>query len=349
MGRFAKIRLARAFDMAGDTGGADLVLVTGASGFVGSAISNAARKAGYRVRVLVRPSSPRTNIHPDEEVVIGDICDRASLVPALQGVRYLAHAAADYRLWSPVPGEIARTNLEGTRHVMEEALRAGVERIVYTSSVATLDLRDDGLADETRPLLEGKAIGAYKKSKVIAERLVEDMVKRLGLPAVIVNPSTPIGPRDVKPTPTGRIIVECACGRMPGFVDTGLNLAHVDDVAAGHLAALRHGRIGERYILGGENVLLGTMLADIATIVGRRPPTLRFPIPALYPIALGAELWARLTGREPFATRDGLRMARHYMFFNDAKARRDLGYTSRPYREAIADAIAWFKQAGYVR
>ena len=335
--------------MAGDASGTDLVLVTGASGFVGAAISNAAREAGYRVRVLVRRSSPRTNIHPDDEVVTGDMCDPASLVPALRGVRYLAHAAADYRLWSPVPGEIIRTNLDGTRHVMAEALRAGVERIVYTSSVATLDLRDNAPADETHPLAESKAIGAYKKSKVIAERFVEDMVRDHGLPAVIVNPSTPIGPRDVKPTPTGRIIVECASGRMPGFVDTGLNLAHVDDVATGHLAALRHGRIGERYILGGDNVLLGTMLADIAKIVGRRPPTLRFPIPALYPIAFGAELWARLTGKAPFATRDGLRMARHYMFFNDAKARRDLGYTSRPYREAIADAITWFKQAGYVR
>jgi dihydroflavonol-4-reductase len=210
-------------------------------------------------------------------------------------------------------------------------------------------LRDNSPADETRPLAEGKAIGAYKKSKVVAERLVDDMVKHHGLPAVIVNPSAPIGPRDVKPTPTGRIIVECASGRMPGFVETGLNLVHVDDVAAGHLAALRLGRIGERYILGGENVLLGTMLADIANIVGRRPPTLRFPIAALYPVAFGAELWARLTGKTPFATRDGLRMARHHMFFSDAKARRDLGYTSRPYQEAIADAIAWFKQAGYVR
>jgi dihydroflavonol-4-reductase len=175
------------------------------------------------------------------------------------------------------------------------------------------------------------------------------MVGQRGLPAVIVNPSTPIGPRDVKPTPTGRIIVEGARGRMPGFVDTGLNLAHVDDVAAGHLAALRRGRIGERYILGGENVRLGTMLADIADIVGRRRPTLRFPIAALYPVALGAEWLAHLTGKEPFATLDGLRMARHYMFFDDAKARRELGYTSRPYREAIADAIAWFKQAGYLR
>src|SRR5499425_3294838 len=270
----------------------DLLLVTGASGFVGSAISNAARAAGYRVRVLVRRSSPRTNIAPTDDVVVGDICDRASLVAALRGVRYLAHAAADYRLWSPDPDDIIRTNVEGTRGVMEEALRAGVERIVYTSSVATLELRDDAPADETRPLPQSKAVGAYKKSKVIAERLVEDMVRQRGLPAVIVNPSTPIGPRDVKPTPTGRIIVEGARGRMPGFVDTGLNLAHVDDVAAGHLAALRRGGIGERYILGGENVSLRAMLGEIACITGRRPPRLRLPVTAVYPVAVGAELWS---------------------------------------------------------
>ena len=327
----------------------DLLLVTGASGFVGSAVAHAARAAGYRVRVLVRASSPRTNIAPGDEVVIGDICDRASLAAALQGVRYVAHVAADYRLWSPAPDEIIRTNLEGTRAVMEEALRAGVERIVYTSSVATLELRDDSPADESRPLVVNRAVGAYKKSKVLAERLVEELVEKQRLPAVIVNPSTPIGPRDIKPTPTGRIIVEAASGRMPGFVDTGLNLVHVDDVAAGHIAALQRGRIGERYILGGENVRLATMLADIAEIVHRRPPRLRFSIAALYPIALGAEWLAGLTGKEPFATRDGLRMARHYMFFNDAKARRELDYTSRPYRQGIADAIAWFKQAGYIR
>jgi dihydroflavonol-4-reductase len=336
--------------MAGsDSGGNDLMLVTGASGFVGSAIAIAARAAGYRVRVLVRRSSPRINIQPDDEVVVGDMCDRASLGPALKGVRYLAHAAADYRLWAPPTDDIMRTNLEGTRAVMEEALRARVERIVYTSSVATLALRDGVPADESRPLPESDAVGAYKKSKVRAERIVEEMVKQHRLPAVIVNPAAPIGPRDVKPTPTGRIIVECASGRMPGFVDTGLNLVHVDDVAAGHLAALRRGGIGERYILGGENVSLGTMLADIANIVGRRPPTLRFPIAALYPIAFAAELWARPSGKAPFATVDGLRMARHHMFFSDAKARRELGYVSRPYREGIADAIAWFKQAGYLR
>ena len=335
--------------MAGNDGSHGLMLVTGASGFVGSAIATASRKVGYRVRVLVRRSSPRTNIHPDDEVVIGDICDRGSLLRALQGVRYLAHAAADYRLWSPSPAEIIRTNVEGTRYLMEEALRSGVERIVYTSSVATLQLREDNSpADENRPLPETGAIGPYKKSKVLAERLVEDMVKQHQLPAVIVHPSAPIGPRDVKPTPTGRIVVECACGRMPGFVDTGLNLVHVDDVAIGHLLALRRGRIGERYILGGENVFLSTMLADVANIVGRRPPTLRFPIAPLYPVAFAAELYARLSGKTPFVTLDGLRMASHHMFFSDAKARRDLGYTSRPYREALTDAVAWFKRSGYV-
>jgi len=327
----------------------DIILITGASGFVGSAIAIAARPAGYRVRVLVRAASPRGNIQPGDDVVIGDIRDRASLAEALRDVRYLIHAAADYRLWSRTPSEIITTNAEGTRCVMEEALRAGVERIVYTSSVATIALRDDMPADESSPLSEHDAIGAYKKSKVIAERLVEEMVQRQRLPAVIVNPSTPIGPRDVKPTPTGRIIVEAARGRMPAFVDTGLNLVHVDDVAAGHLAALARGTIGERYILGGENVYLRDMLAEIARVVGRKPPRVRLPIAPLYPLAFVAEGVGLITGREPFLTLDGLRMARHHMFFNDAKARRELGYSTRPYREGIADAITWFRRHGYLR
>jgi dihydroflavonol-4-reductase len=327
----------------------DIILITGASGFVGSAIAIAARRAGYRLRVLVRAASPRGNIQPGDDVVIGDIRDRASLAEALRDVRYLIHAAADYRLWSRTPSEIITTNAEGTRCVMEEALRAGVERIVYTSSVATIALRDDMPADESSPLSEQDAIGAYKKSKVIAERLVEEMVQRQRLPAVIVNPSTPIGPRDGKPTPTGRIIVEAARGHMPAFVDTGLNLVHVDDVAAGHLAALARGTIGERYILGGENVYLRDMLAEIARVVGRKPPRVRLPIAPLYPLAFVAEGVGLITGREPFLTLDGLRMAGHHMFFNDAKARRELGYSTRPYREGIADAIAWFRQQGYLR
>jgi len=327
----------------------DIILITGASGFVGAAVAIAARNAGYGVRVLVRATSPRGNIQPGDDVAIGDIRDRTSVANALRGVRYLVHAAADYRLWSRTPSEIITTNAEGTRCVMEEALRAGVERIVYTSSVATIALRDDTPADESSPLSERDAIGAYKKSKVIAERLVEEMVQRRRLPAVIVNPSTPIGPRDVKPTPTGRIIVEAASGRMPAFVDTGLNLVHVDDVAAGHLAALARGTVGERYILGGENVYLRDMLAEIARIVGRKPPRVRLPIAPLFPLAVVAEGMGLITGREPFLTLDGLRMARHHMFFNDAKARRELGYEARSHRDGIADAIAWFRQHGYLR
>ena len=328
---------------------ADVVLVTGASGFVGSAIAASLRAKGHPLRVLVRPSSPRTNIDGHDTLCEGDLRDRASLATALKGARFLFHAAADYRLWARDPDEIARNNVEGTRLIMQEALRAGVERVVYTSSVATLSLDRGVPATEDHPLSQEHAIGAYKRSKVAAERIVETMVRQEGLPAVIVNPSTPVGPRDVRPTPTGRIIVEAASGRMPAFVDTGLNLAHVDDIAAGHLAALERGRMGERYILGGDNVELADMLAAIARIVGRRPPRWRIPRAVVYPVAYGAELLARFTGVEPFVTLDGLRMARHHMFFDDSKARRELGYTSRPCREGLADAIAWFGAHGYLQ
>jgi len=319
------------------------ILVTGASGFLGSAIAAALRSCGHHPRLLVRPTSPRTNLVPGDSLCEGDLRDRASVAYALKGVRFLFHAAADYRLWARNPEEIIRNNVESTRLLMEEALGVGVERIVYTSSVATLKPVDGGSATEEHRLAEDEAIGAYKRSKVAAERLVEAMIQRDGLPAVIVNPTTPIGPRDVRPTPTGRIIIEAASGRMPGFVDTGLNLAHVDDVAAGHIAALERGQIGERYILGGENVFLADMLADIARLVGRRPPRLKIPRAAVYPAAYAAETMAGIRGVEPFITLDGLRMARHHMFFDDAKARRELGYASRPYREGLSDAIAWFR------
>jgi dihydroflavonol-4-reductase len=324
------------------------VLVTGASGFVGSAVAHAFRREGHPVRVLVRPSSPRTNVDARDAVFVGDILDAHSVAAALAGARYLVHAAADYRLWTPSDHDMMRTNVEGTRIVMREALRARVERIVYTSSVATFDLRGDGPADESRRLTADQAIGAYKRSKVLAERLVDDMARTDALPVVVVNPSTPIGPRDVRPTPTGRMLIEAASGRMPAFVDTGLNFVHVDDVAAGHVAALRQGRIGERYILGGENISLRQLLTDIAELVGRRPPRVRLPRAALYPFAFAAELVARVTGGTPFATVDGLRLSRYHMYFDDAKARRELGYRSRPYREGIAEALAWFKQAGYL-
>jgi dihydroflavonol-4-reductase len=232
---------------------------------------------------------------------------------------------------------------------MEEAMRAGVERVIYTSSVATIALRTDGMAaDETSPLREDQGIGVYKRSKIAAERLVEAMVAERGLAAVIVNPSTPIGPGDVRPTPTGRIIIEAAKGRIPAFIDTGLNLVHVDDVASGHLAALRHGKIGERYILGGQDVLFSQMLRDIAGLVGRRPARVRLPWRALIPVAFVAEAVANVTGREPFATLDGVYMAKYRMFFASTKAEQELGYRSRRYTEGIDDAVRWFRDAGYL-
>jgi dihydroflavonol-4-reductase len=331
--------------------GGDKVLVTGASGFVGSAVAAKLVERGFSVRALVRASSPRTHLAGlDLDYVQGDLRDAETIRPAMAGIRYLFHVAADYRLWARDRNEIVTNNVTGTRVMMEEALRAGVERIVYTSSVATLAVQRDGTSvDETVPLDELKAIGAYKRSKVAAERLVERMIAQQGLPAVIVNPSTPIGPRDVKPTPTGRIIVEAARGRMPAFVDTGLNLVHVDDVAQGHLAALDRGKIGERYILGGQNVQLSEMLAVIANLIGRRPPRVRLPRSAIVPLALAAETVARFTGREPFVTMDALRMSKYRMFFTAAKAERDLGFTARPFTDALTDAIRWFRDAGHIK
>jgi len=332
-------------------GGDKTILVTGASGFLGSAVARCLVQAGYGVRAFVRRSSPRVNLADLKlEIAEGDLLDANSIERAIKDIRFLVHVAADYRLWARHPDDIVRTNVEGTRLVMAAARRAGVERIVYTSSVATLASRPDGQpSDETFPLDAKSAVGAYKYSKVAAERLVEAMVAEQNLPAIIVNPSTPIGPGDVRPTPTGRIIIEAASGRMPGFVDTGLNLVHVDDVAAGHLAALRNGRIGERYILGGQDVLLGDMLAEIARCVGRSPPKLRLPRLLIFPIAYGAEAIAHFTGREPFVTTTGLKLAKDRMFFASAKAARELGYRARPYGEAIADAIAWFRQNGYLK
>src|SRR5580700_6209991 len=276
---------------------ATAVLITGASGFVGSAVARTLLQAGFPVRALVRQASPRFHLDGlDLEFITGDLRDADSVRSAVSGIRYVFHVAADYRLWARDPGAIYAANVDGTRNVMQEALRAGVERVVYTSSVATLGWPYHGASgDETILLSEAEGIGTYKRSKIAAERLVEAMVARDGLPAVIVNPSTPIGPRDVRPTPTGRIIVEAARGRMPGFVDTGLNLVHVDDVADGHLAALLHAKPGEHYILGGQNVMLAEFLGQIAIMCGRRPPRFRLPRPLVYPFAFAAEAMAHVT------------------------------------------------------
>lgn len=324
--------------------------MTGATGFVGSAVARALLARGERVRVLARPNGDRRNLAGlSVEIAEGAMEDARSLARAVAGCRFVYHVAADYRIWVPDPAPMFRANVEGTRDLLMAALDAGVERIVYTSSVATLGLAPDGSADEATPSSIGDMIGPYKRSKFAAEELVRELSDKRELPVVIVNPSTPVGPRDVKPTPTGRLIVEAACGRMPAFVDTGLNIVHVDDVAEGHLGAAEKGRIGERYILGGENMALAEILAEVAHAVGRRPPRLRVPHGVLFPVAFGAELVARLTGRDPFVTLDGVRMSRKKMYFSSEKASRELAYKARPARQAISDAVAWFAANGYLK
>jgi dihydroflavonol-4-reductase len=326
-----------------------LCLVTGATGFVGSAVTRALVGVGHEVRVLVRPNSDRRNlVDLDVEIVEGSLEDAPSLARAVAGCRYLFHAAADYRLWVPDPAPMFRANVEGTRILMGAALDAGIERVVYTSSVATLGLVSEGAADEETPSKLEDMVGPYKRSKFQAEEVVRDLVATRGLPAVIVNPSAPVGPRDRKPTPTGRLILEAARGYMPGYVDTGLNIVHVDDVAAGHLAAVEMGRVGERYILGGENLPLATILAEVALVAGARAPQIRVPYGVAYPVAMAAEFVARLSGKEPFITLDGVRMSRKKMYFASAKATRTLEYRPRPARNAITDAVHWFKTNGYL-
>lgn len=324
-------------------------LVTGASGFVGSAIVRKLLDAGHDVRVLLRPKSPGDNLSGLEVApVIGDLTDPASLKQAVAGCTALFHAAADYRLWAPHPQPMYATNVDGTRNIMRAALDAGVERIVYTSSVATLGLNQDGTpAGEETPSSLDHIIGHYKRSKFMAEAIVRELVEKEGLPAVIVNPSTPAGPRDIKPTPTGKMIFDAARGRMPAYVDTGLNIVHVDDVAAGHLLALERGRAGRRYILGGENMRLKDILRYITTIAGRNPPRIRLPHGMVLPLAWITERIARLTGAtQPIMTVDGVRMARKYMFYSSARAERELGYTHRPAEEALRDAVNWFRAHG---
>jgi dihydroflavonol-4-reductase len=326
-----------------------LCLVTGATGFVGSAVVRALLGAGHNVRVLARPNSDRRNLEDlAVEVAEGSLEDAPSLARAVAGCRYLFHAAADYRLWVPDPAPMFRANVEGTRILMSAALDGGIERVVYTSSVATLGLVPEGSADEETPSKVEDMIGPYKRSKFQAEEVVHDLAARSGLPAVIVNPSAPVGPRDRRPTPTGRLILEVARGHMPGYVDTGLNIVHVDDVAAGHLAAAEMGRVGERYILGGENLHLAEILAEVARAAGTRPPRIKVPYTVAYPVAIGAELMARLTKKEPFITLDGVRLARKKMYFTSTKASRKLGYAPRPAKSAIADAVSWFKANGYL-
>jgi len=299
------------------------------------------------VRVLVRSASQRGNLQTlAVEIVEGDLGDVPSLERALEGCGGLFHAAADYRLGARDPRPLYRSNVEGTKNILDAARAAGVSRIVYTSSVATIGIPTDGTPGEERtPVGLNDMIGHYKRSKFLAEQVAKDAA-RAGLPVIIVNPSTPVGPGDIKPTPTGQLVLDAAAGRMPAYVDTGLNVVHVDDVAAGHLLAFERGRAGERYILGGEDMTLRAILEEIARLVGRRPPRIRLPYAAVLPVAYAAEAYARISGRSGRVTLEGVRMSRKRMFFSSAKAVHDLGYRWRPPPQAFEDAVRWFRERG---
>lgn len=321
-------------------------LVTGGTGFVGAAVVRALLSEGQSVRAFARPGSDRRNLDGlDVEIAEGDLKDPASLSKAVKGIERVFHVAADYRLWVRRTADLYEANVDGSRTLVRAAAEAGAKRIVYTSSVAVLATAKNGKpATEDDPVTVDDMIGHYKRSKFLAEAAVMAEIDA-GAPVVIVNPSTPIGPRDIKPTPTGRMIRDAAAGKLPAYVETGLNIVHVDDVAAGHLLAAQKGEVGERYILGGEDLTLREILIHIAQAAGRKPPRVRLPRRPLFPLAWGAEAWARLTrsDTEPLLTADGLKMAGKLMWFSSIKAEAALGYAYRPAEEAIRDAVDWFQ------
>ena len=323
-------------------------LVTGATGFLGSHVARALAGRGEEVRVLVRPTSNlRVLDGLAAERATGDLRDRASLDRAMEGVQYVYHVAADYRLWARNPREIYESNVTGTQNLLGAARTAGVEKFVYTSTVATIAVPREGqLPNEETQSSVGEMIGHYKRSKFEAEQSARRAAEE-GLPVVIVNPTTPVGPGDWKPTPTGKIIVDFLNGRMPGYVDTGLNFVPVEDCARGHLLAAERGRVGERYILGGRNLTLKQMLDILSSISGRPAPKWKFPHVLAY--AAGyvdtAVSWVR--GREPQIPLDGVRMARHKMFVDASKAERELGFVSGPIEAALERAVAWYETNGY--
>lgn len=301
---------------------------------------------GWRVRALVRPGRQVRGI--ELETAVGDLRDPASVARAVAGCSAVFHVAADYRLWARRPAELYESNVEGTRNMLAAAERAGVERVVYTSTVGCIGVPPGGIGDESAPVSLAEMTGAYKRSKFLAEQVALEFARR-GFPVIIVNPTAPVGDHDFKPTPTGRIVLDFLAGAMPAFVDTGLNLVDVRDAAAAQLLAFERGRPGERYILGAENLTLEQILKRLAAVTGRRAPTRRIPLAAAYAAGLVSTGWANLTGRPPRVPLDAVRMASKKMFVSHAKAARELGYAPGPVDAALRRAAEWFEANGYLR
>lgn len=306
--------------------------------------------AGYPVRALVRAQSANLRNLEGLKVglVTGDITDPASLCAAMQGCGAVFHLAADYRLWVPNPVGMYQVNVEASRALIEAAAQAGVERVLYCSSVATLGINKNGIpANEDTPTSLEEKVGHYKRSKFLGEQAAREAAQACGLDVVYAHPSAPVGPRDIRPTPTGRMVLDGISGKLPAFIDTGLNIVHVDDVAMGILQAFEKGVSGQRYILGGQNMTLREIFHELAELAGCKPPRIELNPSMLTPLAWASELGARVTGREPRLHRDVLRMARKRMFFSSEKAERELGYRARAAHEALGDAAAWFRANGY--
>ncbi len=316
------------------------ILVTGATGFVGWHVACQLVKRGYRVRALVR--DPQRLRELDVEAVQGDLRDRDSVSRAVRGCVGVFHVAADYRLWVRNASELYESNVEGTRHVLGAALAEGVERTVYTSTVGCIAVPSGGIGDEQLKVSLDEMTGDYKRSKFLAERVAEEMAGR-GLQVIIVNPTAPIGDHDFKPTPTGKIILDFIRGAMPAYVDTGLNLVDVRDVAQGHLLAYERGQSGERYILGCENLTLQQIFQKLQSISGQRAPTVRIPYAIAWTVGAISTAWANLTGMEPRAPLDAVRMSRNKMFVSSEKAEREIGYKTSPVEDALRRAVEWFR------